>query len=151
MIEIVISYDPTTKEYRAYEPTTDTLFVTASLGDSFLKLDEFLKSKGLITEDILKAVDITYHIDSYVFFGLIENNVNLMKRLNQAPSGFQISSNRFGVSSYQPSLSTQLAAKKKNGGSYNKGGSKNKKFGGGGTFSKSAFGNSYKKFGGENR
>lgn len=145
MIEIAISYDPTTKEYRAYEPTTDTLFVTTSLGDSFLKLDEFLKARGLITEDILKCLNVTYHIDSYVFFGLIENNVNLMKRLNQAPSGFTVSGQRFGVSQSQPSLSTQLAQKKKSSGG-------GKRFGGKstGTFSKSSFGNSYKKFGGNN-
>lgn len=143
MIEIVIQYNPQTKEYIAYEPTTDTKIVTTSLGESFLRLDETLKSMGLLTADILASLNITYHIDSYVLLGLAENNANLMKRLNQAPSGFQISANRFGLPANQGSSMQYNNQKYK--------GTKNKKFGGNtGTFSKSSFKESGKKFGGNN-
>lgn len=143
MIEVVINYNPQTKEYTAYEPTTDTMIITSSLGDSFLKLDEMLKSRGLITADILASLDIVYHIDSYVLLGLAENNANLMKRLNQAPSGFQISAGRFGMSPSSPSPLQQLSQQKS---TYK--GNKNKRFGNTGTFSKSSFKDSNKKFGG---
>ena len=134
MIEIVINYDPQRKEFKAYEASTDTLFITTSLGETFLKLEETLKSKGLV-ESLLTSCDITYHIDSYVLLGLVENNVNLLKRLNQAPSGFSISQNRFGGSSTP---------------SNNSGGksSSSKKFAKSSSyFSKSTFNDSYKKFG----
>ncbi len=59
MIEIVINYDKDRKEFKLYEPTTDTLFITSSLGESFIKLNDFLKSQGMITGDILESLDIT--------------------------------------------------------------------------------------------
>lgn len=143
MIEIVINYDPATKEFKAYEPQTDTLLITSSLGETFMKLDEFLKQQGLITVDLLAASNITYHIDSYVFLGLIENNVNLLKRLNQAPSGFMISQSRFGISPNQ----NQIRKDKPDWAS----GKAKKKYGGTGTFSKSSFQSSNKKFGNNGR
>lgn len=136
MIEIVINYDPVQKMFRAYEPQTDTLLITTSLGETFIKLDDVLKKNGLITVDILTSVDIVYHIDSYTFLGLIENNVALLKRLNTAPSGFMTSNTRFGL----PQSGSNTKQKDWGG--------KNKKFGGTGTFSKSSFNNSNKKFGG---
>lgn len=133
--------------YKIYEPTTDTLFVTASLGDSFLKLSEFLKEQGMIPEDILKSDNIRYHIDSSTFIAMVESNVNLMKRLSQGPSSFMISDKRFGQSQ---SLQQQIQQKKQKDGYNNYKGKAPKratKFKSG-NFSKSSFGDSYRKFGG---
>ena len=132
MIDVVVGFDKTQGMYKIYEPTTDTLFVTASLGDSFLRLSEFLKSRGMIAGDILSAQDIRYHIDSACFLAMVESNVNLLKRLNQAPSGFMISEKRMGGNREQQ--------QKKD---YSK---KGRRFKSGG-FSKSSFNEYYKKFG----
>ena len=123
MIDIVVGFDKEQGMYKIYEPTTDTMFVTTSLGDSFLRLSEFLKSRGMIPGDLLSAQDIRYHMDSSCFLAMVESNVNLLKRLNQAPSGFMISEQRM----------KQQTGKKQ-------------KFKGKG-FSKSTFNESYKKFG----
>ena len=141
MIDIVIEYDKEEQVYKMYEPSTDTLLVTTSLGESFVKLSEFLKSQGLIMSDILGADDIRYHIDSATFLGMVESNVNLLKRLNQAPSGFMISGQRFGQSTTSGS----------NGKGFSGQSGSNKKFKSTGTFSKSKFNESYKKFGDKRR
>lgn len=148
MIEIVVNYDKNRKLFIVYEPTTETLFLTASLGESFLKLSQFLKEQGMIESDILQTDNISYHIDSATFFAMVESNVNLLKRLSQAPSGFTISSQRFGVnpSSGNNSLGTNNIQKGSSTSSF--GTSKKKKSTG--TFSKSGFKNSNKKFGGNN-
>ena len=139
MIDVVIGFDKEEQVYKVYEPSTDTLLVTTSLGESFIKLSEFLKSKGMIMGDLLGDDSIRYHIDSATLLAMVESNANLLKRLNQAPSGFMISGQRFGQSTTSSS-------------SNNKGGQKKQKFGGtGGTFSKSKFNESYKKFGDKNR
>ena len=140
MIEIVVKYDKDRGLYLVYEPTTETLFMTASLGESFLKLSQFLQDNGMIADDILKVDNISYHIDSATFIAMVESNANLLKRLSQAPSGFTISSQRFGVSAAQSQLPLSSGGEKK----FNK----NKSKAGSGTFSKSAFRNSNKKFGG---
>ena len=139
MIDVVINYDESTGSFKLYEPTTDTLLITTSLGDTFIKLSEFLRQSGLIAEDILSSSEITYHIDSATFLALIQSNVSLLKRLNTAPSGFMISSKRFGVSG-QGGNNTNSSSKKKG-----------KRFGSGGSFSKSSFISSYKKFGDSNK
>lgn len=136
MIDIVIGFDKDEQVYKVYEPSTDTLLVTTSLGESFAKLSEFLQTKGMILGDILGADNIRYHIDSATFLGMVESNVNLLKRLNQAPSGFMISGQRFGQST---TGNTGSSSKKKNFGKT------------GGTFSKSKFNESYKKFGDRKR
>ncbi len=152
MIEVVINYDKSRNEFKLYEPTTDTLFITSSLGESFIKLNEFLKDQGLITTDILNTLDITYHIDSSTFLALIESNVGLLKQLNNAPSGFMISSQRFGMptiaqqsrqqQNFQPQgKGNSNYTNKKKRGKTEKGSSS--------FFSKSSFRSSYKKFGGE--
>ena len=159
MIEIVINYDPTQKVFKLYEPTTDTLLITASLGESFIKLNEFLKNQGMITTDILNTLDITYHIDTMTFLALIESNVGLIKQLNQSPSGFMISSQRFGMTNTlgsgpkqqsQGQQNQNLAGKKSNNDYYD---SKRKRGqrdrGSSGFFSDSSFRSSYKKFGGK--
>lgn len=139
MIDVVIGYDKEEQVYKVYEPSTDTLLVTTSLGESFIKLSEFLKSKGMIPGDLLGDENVRYHIDSATLLAMVESNANLLKRLNQAPSGFMISGQRFGQSTTSSSSS-------------NKGGQKKQKFGGtGGTFSKSKFNESYKKFGDKRR
>ena len=55
MIDVVINYDLEKNEYKIYEPTTDTILITTSLGETFIKLDEFLKQNKLITTNILNT------------------------------------------------------------------------------------------------
>lgn len=141
MIEIVINYSKEENVYKIYEPTSDTILVTETLADSLLKLSQFLKDSGLIGTDILQDSNISYHLDSATMQGMIESNVNLMKRLNSSPSGFMISSQRFGSS---------LGATKKSQNNLtqdNNSGDKRKKKSSG-MFSNSNFKGSYKKFGG---
>jgi hypothetical protein len=147
MIEIVINYDKNRKLFIVYEPTTETLFLTASLGESFLKLSQFLKEQGMIESDILQTDNISYHIDSASFIAMVESNANLLKRLSQAPSGFTISSQRFGVSPSSGNNSSGTNIQK--GSSTSNFGTSTKKKSTG-TFSKSGFKNSNKKFGGNN-
>ena len=140
MIDVVIGYDKEDQVYKVYEPSTDTLLVTTSLGESFIKLSEFLKAQGMIMGDLLGDDSVRYHIDSATLLAMVESNANLLKRLNQAPSGFMISGQRFGQSTASSSQSSS------------RGGQKKQKFGGsGGTFSKSKFNESYKKFGDKRR
>lgn len=99
MVEIVINYDQDSQGYKIYEPTTDTLLVSSNLTEAFVNLSMFLSSSGLIQGDILNYPEISYHLDSYTVKSMIESNVNLLKRLQTAPSGFMISSQKFGGSS----------------------------------------------------
>lgn len=152
MIEVVINYDKDRKEFKLYEPNTDTLFVTTSLGESFIRLNELLQSHGLITSDILNSTDIIYHIDSPTFLALIESNVGLIKQLNQAPSGFMISSQRFGMSNTMPKQqnfngNNQAFNKNSNYDGKKKHGKTDR--GSSSFFSNSSFRGSYKKFGGK--
>lgn len=140
MIEVVVKFDSSRGLYAVYEPTTETLFLTASLGESFLSLSKFLQEKGMIEGDLLSADNIEYHIDSACFSAMVKSNANLLKRLNQAPSGFTISSQRFGGSMTPPTSQPQQS----------QGSGSQKKRSSGGTFSKTGFKNSYKKFGGNN-
>lgn len=98
MVEIVINYDPKEDKFRVYEPTTDTILVSQNITESLVNLSKFLSSKNLIEGDILSYPDISYHIDSETMKRIIESNVNLIKRLKTAPSGFTLSSQRFGSS-----------------------------------------------------
>lgn len=135
MIDVVINFDESKGEFKLYEPTTDTLLITTSLGETFGKLDEFLREQGLIATNILSTADINYHIDSVTFIAMVKSNADLLKRLNTAPSGFTISSNRFGITPGQ--------GFKDSGSFQNQKKSKKTKV----TFSKSSFKNSNKKFG----
>jgi hypothetical protein len=137
MIDVVVNFDPTRGEFKLYEPTTDTLLITTSLGETFAKLDEFLKERGLIASSILATADVNYHIDSATFIAMVKSNADLLKRLNNAPSGFMISSNRFGITPGQSSLSDSYKNKNTKGK-----GKRNSA-----TFSKTSFNNSNKKFG----
>jgi len=154
MIEIVINYDKDRREFNLYEPTTDTLLITSSLGETFIKLNEFLQSQGMITTDILGSTDIMYHIDSLTFLALVESNAGLIKQLNNAPSGFMISSQRFGMSntmSTSPKQQTQGLQQGKGNSNYYDSKKKRGKTerGSSSFFSNSSFRGSYKKFGGQ--
>jgi hypothetical protein len=102
MIEVVINYDKEKNIYKIYEPTTDTIIASSNVSEALVNLSKFLLDSKLIEKDILNSDDITYHIDSYTMREIVENNVALMKRLNTAPSGFTISTQRFGGSSVRP-------------------------------------------------
>ena len=135
MIEVVIRYDPTRQAYAVYEPTTDSLMVAANLSEALLMLNKFLLESGMSSVDLLNCPDISYHIDSQTMLSIIEGNMKLLKRLNTAPSGFQISSQRFGGSG--------LSSKKEED---NK--KPTKKKSSGGFQGATGFRNAYKKFGG---
>ena len=130
MIEIVISFDPQKQYIKIYDPRSDSLMVSANLTEALCILNKFLLDSGMIKEDILKSPDISYHIDSYTMKGIIEGNLKYVKRLNQAPSGFQISSQRFN-----------------NSNSGQQGGEKRRKSNSG-LASATGFRSAYKKFGG---
>ena len=99
MVEIVINYDKDNQKFNVYEPTTDTLLVSSNLTEALVNLSLFLGSAGLIQGDILDYPEISYHLDSYTVKSMVESNVNLIKRLQTAPSGFTISNQRFGGTS----------------------------------------------------
>lgn len=107
-MDIVINYDPGTKEYKIYEPTTDSMIVSMNLTEGLVNLNLFLLSSGLIPEgsDILLSKDIGYHLDSETFIAMIQSNVDLLKRLQNGPSEFKKSAGKFGLpssgSSYTP-------------------------------------------------
>lgn len=98
MVEIVINYVSERQQFKVYEPTTDTLIVSSSLTEALVNLSNFLVQSGLIQGDILSYPDISYHLDSYTVKAMVESNVNLLKRLQTAPSGFMLSSQKFGGS-----------------------------------------------------
>lgn len=129
MIDVVISFNKEKNLYVAYEKTTDTLLMTSSLGDTFNKLEEHLKNFGIIAGNLLSEQDIMYHIDSTTFVSLVKSNADLLKRLNNAPSGFLISSQRLGINSSNNDKSKSKKRKRE------------------GTFSKSNLTNSIKKLG----
>lgn len=151
MIEVLIKYLPDKDCFGVYEPTTDTLLVSSNIGESLANLSQFLKDSGMIDKDILSSDDIGYHLDSKAMRGIVENNINLMKRLSNAPSGFMISSQRFGSSLNSNSSQPKSEFKKE---SSDTGKFGNKSFGGKrdsgfSSFSgNSNFKSSYKKFGG---
>lgn len=147
MINVVINYDSQRKEYKLYEPSTDTIIITANLSETFIKLSEFLTNAGLISGgDILNTDQVTYHLDSGTLISMVESNVNLMKRLTtQAPSIFTASALKFGSSSSQ----TQQKQKQdyKGGNKGGKGDYQQPMKSSGGVFSKSSFKTTNKKFG----
>lgn len=130
-MDVVINYNEDKKQYILYEESTDTIIITESLGEMFMKLNELLYNTGT-QMDIFSSDQINYHLDSATFKAIIGTNINLLKRLNTAPSGFQTSTQRFGGG-------IQPAQQKENSGF--------KASGKTGTFAKSSFKYSYKKFG----
>ena len=140
MIDIVIKYDDTKQTFGIYEPTTNTYMLSANLSEGLVYLEKFLKDSKLIDKGLLDADNITYHLDSKSMKGMIESNVNLMKRLNNAPSGFMMSQQRFGGGS---SMSSPSSSKQ---GYSGKGKSRESSFSKP-YFSHSGFKSSFKKFG----
>jgi len=135
-MDIVVKHDPATDEYKFYEPTTDTLLISGSIGEGFAELNTFLLSHGLIQADILGSSDIQYHIDSDTFRVMVKSNVDLIKRLQGAgTSEFKTSSDKFGGSTGNSDFARSGLLSKKGGFGRNE-------FGGG----KSKFGKSDKKW-----
>lgn len=134
MIEVVIKYDPTRQAYAVYEPSSDSLMVASNLSEALLMLNKFLLESGLSDVDILNCPDISYHIDSQTMLSIVEGNVKLLKRLNTAPSGFQISTQRFGGSNIGNNNKEEKKPTKKKSSS--------------GFQGATGFRNAYKKFGG---
>ena len=130
-MEVVINYREDEKQYVLYEASTDTIIITESLGEMFLKLNELLYNTGT-QMDMFSSDAINYHLDSATFKAIIGTNINLLKRLNTAPSGFQTSTQRFGggIQQVQQNKGEGFKASGKTG-----------------TFSKSSFKNANKKFG----
>lgn len=98
MIEVVINYDKKSKDFKIYESSTETLMISSNLTEGLVTLNEFLRNHYLIKDDILQEKDITYHLDGSTMIEIIQSNVNLLKQLkNLAPSSFQISTSKFGI------------------------------------------------------
>lgn len=140
MIEVVIKYDDTKKVYMIYEPTTDSMMASTNLTEALVMLNKFLMDSGMSKVDLLECPDISYHVDSQTMKSIIEGNIQLIKRLRQAPSGFMISNQRFGQS---PLSSAQPRQKQQNQGDKPKGRRKSSGFAGA-----TGFKGSFKKFGG---
>jgi hypothetical protein len=103
MIEVVINYDKTKKEFKIYESSTETLMISANLTEGLVTLNEFLRNHYLIKEDILQEKNIIYHIDGTTMIEIVMSNIALLKQLkNMAPSSFQISTSKFGTTKSAP-------------------------------------------------
>ena len=148
MVEVVINYDTNKNEFKVYEPTTDTILVSKTLTEALVNLSSFLVSSNLIQGDILNCSEVSYHFDSETMKRMIESNVNLMKRLKTAPSGFTLSSQRFGTTITNQSQSN--SSKNKNYSNYNNKDSEKRKykFSNNSFSGKNGFSNAMKKFGG---
>lgn len=138
MVELVINYSKEKQTFLIYEPTTDTLIASTNLTEALVNVSSFLTKEGLITGNILDYPDISYHIDSMTMKAMVDSNVALLKRLNTAPSGFQISTQRFGGSNLPTKKEKDWKASKKTKQGFGKSSS---------TFSRSNFNSSYRKFG----
>lgn len=141
MIEIVIKYDPSRSEYKIYEPTTDTLMASSNLTEALCMLNKFINSSGLSSvSNILDCPDISYHIDSATMKAMIESNLSLLNRLRTAPSGFAMSSQKFGgTTQLQQKMTQQKAVQSSNS-------SQKKNTMSSGFSSANGFRKSYKKF-----
>ena len=120
MIEIVIKFDKAKGVFVVYEPATDTLMASTNLTEALVSLNKFLLDTGMSQVDLLHCPNISYHIDSETMNSIIEGNMQLLKRLNQAPSGFMLSNRKFGQSMQGPTSSKKddpMKTKKKKGGS----------------------------------
>lgn len=145
-MDIVINYDSQTKEYKIYEPTTNSMIISMNLTEGLVNLNLFLKSSGLILEesDILLSKDIEYHLDSETFIAMIQSNVDLLKRLQSGPSEFKKSAGKFGL----PSASHTYVPKSKKTSSFSDMGKKNSGFSRGSkNFSSGSFSGSKNGFG----
>lgn len=145
MIEVVIKYDANKEVYVIYEPTTDSMMASTNLTEALVMLNQFLLDTGMSQVDILQCPDISYHIDSQTMKSIIEGNLQLIKRLRQAPSGFMISNQRFGQSPTASNLKVkQQAAQQQTGDNKKKSGRRKSSGFAGAT----GFKGSFKKFGG---
>lgn len=145
-MDIVINYDSQTKEYKIYEPTTNSMIISMNLTEGLVNLNLFLKSSGLILEesDILLSKDIEYHLDSETFIAMIQSNVDLLKRLQSGPSEFKKSAGKFGL----PAASHTYVPKSKKTSSFSDIGKKNSGFSRGSkNFSSGSFSGSKNGFG----
>lgn len=144
MIELAIVYDTEKGLYKIYEPSSDTLVASASLSEALSNISKFLSDSGIIKGNMLDYPDISYHIDSYSMKAIVESNINLIKRLSSAPSGFTNAINRFGGASMNQNKAFQNSdGKKKYDNNKGKGSFSRR----GSTFSNSGFNESYRKFG----
>lgn len=138
MRNIVVNYDPDSKNFKIYEDTTKTLIESPSVGEGFSNLNKFLLEIDKSGKSILDDPDIMYHFDSYTFNAMIKNNLALVKRLTDIPSEFKNSASKFGMPSVPRDINT------KNKQEFSRG-SKSLKMG---RFTDTSFGKSYRKFGG---
>lgn len=139
MTEIVIKYDDSTKEYRLFEGTSQTLIMSRTLGEGFSNLNKFLLESGQIEKSLIEDPNILYHFDSHTFHEIIKSNIALLKRVSNIQSEFKNSANKFGM----PSVPKDLNSKNKQ--SFAKGSSnfQRKRMSG---FKGSNFSDSYGKF-----
>lgn len=99
-MDIVITYDPITKNFKFYEQSADVLLESSGLAEGLVNLNNYLVSSGKMSggEDLLNSYNINYHIDSVTFKKMVESNVKLVKRLQTGQSEFKKSNDKFGTS-----------------------------------------------------
>lgn len=144
MIDVVVNYDASQGNFQIYESSTQTLLISDTLGDGFRNLNKFLEDSGLTTKNILEDDGILYHFDSHTFQEIIKSNMKLLKRVQETPSEFKNSANKFGKSSLNssPSSGNQTPNFAR--------GSKNFQKGKFSKMKESGFGSSFKRFGKNN-
>lgn len=136
MTEIVVHYDKDSGNFQVYESGTKTLIIGDTLGQCFRDLNLFLLENKIIDCDIVDSTDIMYHIDSQTFHEFLKTNIALVKRIQDIPSEFKNSANKFGKNMSSPSSSSSFGNKKEKSTNFKRG-----------TFSGTSFGKSSKKFG----
>lgn len=99
MIQIVINYDQDLGMYKLYNSDLDIMLTSDEMFKVLVMFNMHLMELYGENFNILKSDEIEYILDSASMKQMIVSNVQLLKRLNRAPSAFQESSERFGNSS----------------------------------------------------
>lgn len=106
-----ITRDNDLGEYNLFLRDLSVLIKSPDLFKCLVLLNEYLVNNGY--EELLKDESLMYTMDSYTMVAMISSNVNLLKRLSQAPSKFLQSQEKFGISSQSGSTKPFSSTKKK--------------------------------------
>lgn len=105
-----ITRDNDLGEYNLFLRDLSVLIKSPDLFKCLVLLNEYLVNNGY--EELLKDESLMYTMDSYTMVAMISSNVNLLKRLSQAPSKFLQSQEKFGISG-QSGSTKPFSSKKK--------------------------------------
>lgn len=96
-MNVVINYSTDEEVYKLYSSDLDLLLTSSDLFRLFVMFNEVLvQSTGV---ELLSSPSIDYTLDSASMIQIIMSNVSLLKKIKSMPSGFQLSSDKFGGSS----------------------------------------------------